>query len=504
MSTVTEPVRANAANQNEVIDLRSALKLLENTPGQLLRTDCPVDPNGELAGVYVNVGAGGTVQRSKIGPAMMFQNIKGYPGHRVVVGMMASRERTALLLGAPMEHLGQTLLDAVRKPIAPVMFTGKPACQEVVYKDNINLLKTLPAPNFTPEDGGPYFTMGLLRATDPETGETDVTIHRCCVQDENTISIWFTPGRHIDAFRRKAELKGQKLPVSISIGLDPAIYLASCFEPPTTPLGYDELSCAGALRGRPVELCKCLTINETAIANAEIVIEGELIPDVRMREDLHTNTGKAMPEFPGYNGPAHPALPIMKVTAITHRKNPILQAVCGPGEEHVSLAGIPTEASILGLCQQAMPGRVLNVYAHSSGGGKFLAVMQFKKSIPVDEGRARQAALVAFAAYSELKHVILVDEDVDIFNTNDVLWAMQTRFQGDVSTVFIPGVACHPLDPSQMPEFRHTHRLKSVSCKTIFDCTAPWEMKEQFQRAKFQEIPNMEEFLVPSKKALDL
>ncbi len=504
MSTVTEPVRMDATARTPVTDLRSALKLLENTPGQLLRTDCPVDPNGELAGVYRNVGAGGTVDRSNIGPAMMFQNIKGYPGHRIVTGIMASRERTALLLNAPSESLGQLLLDAVRKPIAPVVIAGKAVCQEVVYKDKISLLKTLPAPNFTPEDGGPYFTMGLLRATDPETGESDVTIHRCCVQDDDTISIWFTPGRHIDAFRRKAEAKGQKLPVSISIGLDPAIYIAACFEPPTTPLGCDELSVAGALRGKAVELVKCLSINEYAVANAEVVIEGELIPDVRMREDLHTNTGKAMPEFHGYTGPANPSLPIMKVTAITHRKNPILQTVCGPGDEDTNLAGITTEASMLGLTHQAMPGRVLNVYCHSSGGGKFLAIMQFKKSIPVDEGRARQAALVAFAAYSELKHVILVDEDVDIFNTNDVLRARQTRYQGDVSTVFIPGVACHPLDPSQQPEFRHTHRIKGVSCKTIFDCTAPWEMKAQFERAQFQEIPNMKDFLVPSNKPMDL
>jgi 4-hydroxy-3-polyprenylbenzoate decarboxylase len=504
MSTVIEPVPVKSATRTPVIDLRSALKLLENTPGQLLRSDCPVDPNGELAGVYRHVGAGGTVERSKIGPAMLFQNIKNYPGHRVIVGVMASRERTALLLDAPAEHLGQLLLDAVRKPIDPVVCKGKPACQEVVHKDNINILKTLPAPNFTPEDAGPYFTMGLLRATDPETGETDVTIHRCCVQSDDTISIFFSAGRHLDVFRRKAEAKGQSLPLSISIGLDPAIYLASCFEPPTTPLGYDELAVAGAIRGQPVELSKCLTINEYAIANAEVVIEGEILPNIRVREDQHTNTGKAMPEFPGYNGPANPSLPIMKVTAITHRKNPILEAVCGPGEEHVSLAGIPTEASILGLCQQAMPGHVQNVYCHSSGGGKFLAVVQVKKSIPSDEGRARQAGIVALAAYRELKHVILVDEDVDIFNTNDVLWAMQTRYQGDVSTVFIPGAICHQLDPSQQPEFRHNHRMKGITCKTIFDCTAPWEMKDQFERAQFQEIPDLEKFLVPSTKPVDL
>lgn len=120
-----------------------------------------------------------------------------------------------------------------------------------------------------------------------------------------------------------------------------------------------------------------------AIANAEYVIEGELVFGQRMREDINTNTGKAMPEFPGYTGVADQALPVIKVKAITHRKNPIMQTCIGPSEEHVNLAGIPTEASILNMVERAMPGRVLNVYAHSSGGGKYLAILQFKNQFQV-------------------------------------------------------------------------------------------------------------------------
>ena len=105
-----------------------------------------------------------------------------------------------------------------------------------------------------------------------------------------------------------------------------------------------------------------------------------------------------------------------------------------------------------------------------------------------DEGRQRQAALTAFAAFSELKHVILVDEDVDIFNSNDVLWAMTTRYQGDVSTVFIQGVRCHPLDPSQSPDFSPSILEDGISCKTIFDCTVPFALRERFRRAPFMEV----------------
>lgn len=167
--------------------------------------------------------------------------------------------------------------------------------------------------------------MGMCYATDIETGESDVTIHRLCIQSKDEITMFFTPGsRHLGAMREKAEKLGKPLPISISIGVDPAIEIAACFEPPTTPFGFNELSIAGGIRGKAVELTKCLTINENAIANAEYVIEGELLPDVRIREDVNTNTGKAMPEFPGYTGPANDALPVIKVKAVTTRKNPIM------------------------------------------------------------------------------------------------------------------------------------------------------------------------------------
>lgn len=156
-------------------------------------------------------------------------------------------------------------------------------------------------------------------------------IYRLCLQSEDTISMYFVPGaRHLSVFREQAE---------------------------------------------------------KAIANAEYVIEGELLPDVRVIEDQNSGTGKAMTEFPGYTGPANPSLPVFNVKAVTHRKNPILQTCIGPSEEHVNMAGIPTEASILQMVEKAMPGKLQNVYAHCSGGGKYMAVMQFKKTVPSDKGR---------------------------------------------------------------------------------------------------------------------
>ncbi|MDD6691858.1 MAG: UbiD family decarboxylase, partial [Lachnospiraceae bacterium] len=154
---------------------------------------------------------------------------------------------------------------------------------------------------------------------------------------------------------------------------------------------------------------------------------------------------------------------------------------------HVNMAGLPTEASILNMLDRAMPGKVVNVCCHRSGGGKYMAIIQFRKTVPTDEGKQRQAALIAFSAFSELKHVILVDEDVDIFDTDDILWAMNTRFQGDRDVVTIPGVRCHPLDPSSNPDYDPSIADVGISCKTIFDCTVPFAMKDRFRRAEFLE-----------------
>jgi 4-hydroxy-3-polyprenylbenzoate decarboxylase len=165
-----------------------------------------------------------------------------------------------------------------------------------------------------------------------------------------------------------------------------------------------------------------------------------------------------------------------------------MQTVIGPSEEHVSLAGIPTEASILAMVGKAMPGKVRNVYCASSGGGKYMAVIQFKKTVPTDEGRQRQAALLAFSAFGELKHVFLVDEDVDCFDLKDVMWAMTTRFQADVDMIPIPGVRMHPLDPSSDPSYSPSISYFGIACKAIFDCTVPFHLKDRFRRSKFMDV----------------
>lgn len=481
-------------SQTKVYSLRSALALIRGDKDQLIETDVEVDPSAELSGVYRYVGAGGTVMRpTKVnGPAMLFRNVKGHPGASVVTGLLASRERVGKLLGCRKEKLGYLLWKSVSNPLPPVVSSVPAPCQEVVHladDPDFDLFKLIPAPTNTPVDAGPYITMGMCYATHPDTGKSNITIHRMCIQNRDELSIFLQPGsRHIGAMAERATELGQPLPISVSIGVDPAIEIGSCFEPPTTPLGYDELAVAGAIRRQPVVLHKCLTIEEYAIANAEYVIEGEIIPGVRVQEDQNTHTGYAMPEFPGYNGHASNECWLIKVKAVTTRRNPIMQSVIGPSEEHVNLAGIPTEASILSMLNRALPGFVLNAYAHPSGGGKYMIILQCKKTRMTDEGKQRQAALLAFAAFSELKHVILVDDDVDIFDSSDVLWAFNTRFQGDRDIITIPGVRCHPLDPSANHDYSVLIPDVGVSCKLVLDCTVPFRLKDKFRRAEFMEV----------------
>ncbi|MDU7757811.1 MAG: UbiD family decarboxylase, partial [Staphylococcus epidermidis] len=196
--------------KNPIHDLRSALAFLAAQHGELVSTDVEVDPCAELSGVYRYVGAGGTCLRPtrKNGPAMVFNKIKGFNDISVAIGLNGSRSRVGHFLNCEPENLGHLLRNSVKNAVAPVTVgADKALCQQVIHfadDADFDLRKLLPAPTNTEEDAGPYITMGLCYASDPDTHESDITIHRLCVQSRDELSMWLTPGRHIDAFRMKA------------------------------------------------------------------------------------------------------------------------------------------------------------------------------------------------------------------------------------------------------------------------------------------------------------
>ena len=158
------------------------------------------------------------------------------------------------------------------------------------------------------------------------------------------------------------------------------------------------------------------------------------------------------------------------------------------------MAGIPTEASILALVDKAIPGKVLNVYNPPAGGGKLATIMQIRKEVEADEGIQRQAAILALSAFKELKTVILVDEDVDIFDMNDVMWTLNTRFQGDKDVIVLPECAIiRSIGIASLQSRRHS--LSGHECQNDFRRHGPFDMKEHFVRAKFKEVSDWQKYL---------
>ena len=289
---------------------------------------------------------------------MIFNNVKGHPDAKVAIGVLASRKRVGYLLGCQPSQLGFLLKDSVQNPIPPVTIPQEKAkCQEVVHlatDPDFDLNRLVRRDEYAGY-AGPYITLGMCYASHPDTGLHDVTIHRLCIQGKDELSIFFTRAHATSAqwqtARRNWDRHFRFPSVSVLILRLRSVPVSSRRQ---HPLGYDELSVAGALRKEPVELCRCVSVKEMAIANAEYVIEGEVIPGVRVQEDQNSHTGYAMPEFPGYTGPASDQCRLIKVKAVTHRRSPIMQTCIGPSEEHVSMAGIPTEASIYSMVEKAM------------------------------------------------------------------------------------------------------------------------------------------------------
>jgi UbiD family decarboxylases len=293
-------------------------------------------------------------------------------------------------------------------------------------------LGKLPIPVHHEKDAGPYITAGVLIAKDPETGQNNLSIHRLHVQGPDQLGILILP-RHLHHFYRKAEAAGKPLEVAIAIGLDLVLLLAS---QAIVPLGFDEYTIASALYENPLQLVKGKTIGLDVPAHAEIVLEGQLLPNVREVEG-------PFGEYPKYYGPASPK-PVIKLTAVTMRKNPVFHTIVPATMEHLLLGAIPREGGMLQMIRHAVP-TATGVHLTPGGTCRYHVVISIDK---VNEGEAKNAMFAAFASSQEVKRVVVVDNDVNIFDPEDVEWAMATRMQAG-SDVFIVNRACgNKLDPS--------------------------------------------------------
>jgi 2,5-furandicarboxylate decarboxylase 1 len=436
--------------------LRTWLSYLEES-GRLVTVEKHVSLHFELAAV---------AKRLDGKKAVVFSNVEDHT-MSVVAGLVSSRKWFAEACQTDEYQLVHKFMEAVANP-RPCSFVSKsqaPVKENVILTD-IDLMKTLPIPVHHEKDSGNYITAGLFIVRDPKTRKQNVSIHRLQVSGKDRLGALILP-RHTYHLFKQAEQQDEPLECAIVIGADPITMLAS---QASTPFGVDELEVSSALRGNPLPLVRCETVDIDVPANAEIVIEGKILPHVREPEG-------PFGEFPKYYGPRSNK-EVVQVTAITHRENAIFHTIIPAGYEHLFLGGIPREASLYQSVRQTVP-TVKGVHMTPGGTCRYHAVVSIKKT---QEGQGKNAIFAALANSFDIKHVIVVDEDVDIFDMEQVEWALATRFQADRDLVVVHGTQGSKLDPSTED---------GVGSKMGFDCTVPLDCDE-FRYLKIR-IPGYEE-----------
>ncbi len=440
-------------------DLRGYLSHLEARE-QLLRVQEEVDPRFEIA-------AGIRKTSDVNGPALLFEKVRGFPGWHVLGGLFATRRLIALGLGIPEDELLERYmtLEDLRIPPEEV---GTGPVKEIRWTGDEIDLRRLPIVTHSEKDVGPYITIGIQIGKDPETAARNVSIHRMLLLGKDRLSLWAPADHHLGRMILKAEEKGKGLEVATAIGVDPALVIGSQAK---VPFGVDEFCVAGGLRGAPVKLTKCETIDVEVPAFAEIVIEGITVPGERVADGPYG-------EYPGCYSEAKQA-PVLKVTAITMRRNAIYQtALTGmPVTENHTLIEYANAAIVYREVKKIVP-EVKGVHLTPGGTFRHHVVVSIKKR---SQEEARNVILGLLSLGIGLKQVTVVDDDIDIYDPLEVEWALSTRMQPDKDVIIIPRLACSTLDPS-VPVPRTTAGWG-------IDATTPVGDNQRFQKVK---VPGVE------------
>ena len=324
------------------------------------------------------------------------------------------------------------LKKAIDNPIAPIMVNTAPAREVIATGDDIDLFK-LPIPMSSIYDGGPMITAGVVIARDPELGMNS-GIYRFIVKEKALTGIDIVTPNNMRLFAQRAFEAKRPLPISISIGTHPLEIMASGYR---APLGVDEMAIAGGLRGEGIALAPCKTIDVPFIADAEIVLEGEILP-----------TGWTWPEgrfgeFTRLMGGLH-WNPLVRITAISHRKDAIYYSLHMPWEN--TWLAAPTRYAAIRQALKTAGVVVKDINVTLGGCAFWHAVISIKKQ----PGEAKNAILAALSVM-DLKHVVIVDDDIDVNNPMDVEWAIATRVQADRDVLIVTNARGKPLDPSLPP-----------------------------------------------------
>lgn len=425
--------------------LRGLLSVLEEQ-GTLHRVSVPLSPSLEIARMIA----------AHNGQPLLFETLPDYPGWRMIAGLAARREHFALALGCAVPDLVHRLAEAMARPQPPPLVESAP-CQEVVEPE-VDLTR-LPIPRYHPLDGGPYITAGVAVIEDPDLGR-NLSYHRLLRLDARRLAARIVEGRGTHTAWRK---RPEGLPMAVVIGLPLHVLLAGSMAPPP---GVDELTLAQALA--PTPTVRCLTVPLAVPAEAELVLEGVL-------------THELAPEgpFPDLTGTMDfmREQPVFRVTAITHRREPLFHALLPGGLEHKTLMGMPREPTIFAEVNRV--ARCTGVYITPGGCSWLHAVVQIEKQGPEDGQRAIEAA---FRGHGSLKHVVVVDTDVNLYDPADVEWAIATRVQADRDVVIFTDQPGSSLDPSATS----IPGQKTRTAKLGIDATIPWDApREDYIRVSY-------------------
>ncbi|MFO7662635.1 MAG: UbiD family decarboxylase [Chloroflexota bacterium] len=417
--------------------------------GDLIEIDRPIDTTYEVA----------NVAHALEGKPVLFNNIKGYPDWRICAGPCSDRKYFSIDLDVALPDLIHHLTQAIANPVPPPVIETAP-CQEIIVED-VNL-NHLPILLHLPDDAGHYVASNIVIVKDPDLGR-NMCYHRLLRLDESTFAARIVENRGTYTAMQKTE---GDLPVAICIGVSLGVHLAASMSPPP---GVDELSVAHALS--PTPLVKCLTNDLEVPADAEIVLEGRITRGLH-REGPFMDLTETMD--------ITRMQPVIEIDLITHRRNPIYHALLPGGLEHKTLMGMPKEPTIFAEVNQV--ARCTGA-AITPGGTSWLhAVVQIDKQGP-DDGRL--AIEAAFKGHGSLKHVWVVDTDVDIYDPAQVEWAMATRFQADRDLHVYTNQTGSSLDPSGT----HSPGEKSRTAKMGLDCTIPWNAdRDKFLRGSYGQV----------------
>lgn len=460
--------------EEQIVDLRKTLEWLKDDV-KVIEAD--VDPVLEAGALY---------KAFDDGPVLLAENLKGYANARMLINFWGKKERVAKLLGLnSYDQVKFKLLESIKNPIPPREVKKAPCHEIVIPKENVDPFALFPMVKQTEADGGRFFGNGVDYIGGKYCdGGSQLSMYRMSFRGKDYASINMVPGGHGD--RIAAKFYNEKIPLTINICPPPTVQLMaiSTFFPSVFP-GLDEIGAAGALQGSPVEIVKAKTVDAYAIANSEWVIEGYIVPYEKVWETEEAEklgeqgVAPLHPEWPGYLGRAYRARKF-ELTAVTMRKEKPIYFF-----PHGGWAFFPSlQANWYEIGERLSPGFVVDVnnspYLTTWGG----VIFQVRKRRRTDEGLQRNLLQAVLGAVRGLRLAIVVDEDVNIWRPEDIIWALTTRVNPGTDLVVGFGGRGQAYQPGERLSARPGFVSTYEGCLGI-DATVPFGSKERFSRAKF-------------------